>query len=46
MSDWTGPGLYRIESGIKRTCRVALTGGRKADNTPVVTWQVALVKSH
>ena len=38
MSDWTGPGLYRFESGMKNTCNVSLSGGKSADDTPVVAW--------
>jgi hypothetical protein len=41
MSDWNGPGLYRIESGIKRSCRVSLAGGNKADGTKILTWLAA-----
>ena len=38
MSDWNGPGLYRIEAGSKRSCRVALSGGRKDEGTKILTW--------
>jgi hypothetical protein len=42
MSDWNGPGLYRIEAGSKRSCRVSLAGGRnKADGTKILCWLVA-----
>jgi len=38
MSDWTGPGLYRFESGLQKGCHVALSGGKSVDDTPVVAW--------
>jgi len=41
MSDWNGPALYRIESGIKRNARVALSGGDPANGTKVLMWSVA-----
>lgn len=41
MSDWNGPGLYRIEAGSKRSCRVSLAGGNKADGTKILCWLVA-----
>lgn len=40
MSDWNGPGLYRIEAGSKRSCRVSLAGGNKADGTKILCWSV------
>jgi hypothetical protein len=38
MSDWNGPGMYRIEAGSKRSCRVSLAGGNKADGTKILCW--------
>lgn len=38
MSDWTGPGLYRFESGQKPNCHVSLSGGKRDDGTPVIAW--------
>jgi hypothetical protein len=46
MSDWNGPALYRIETGIKRTSRVSLASGSSANGTKVHMWYVPCPKSH
>jgi hypothetical protein len=45
MSDWNGPALYRIETGIKRTSRVSFSGGSSANGTAVHRWSVLFVAS-